>query len=84
MTPPAGAATAVSRVGVVGGGLMGSGIAQMAAQAGLTTIVRELTDALCERTRGSIAKLDVTLIPAGSPPSMSNRIGLRLWSGQAG
>jgi 3-hydroxybutyryl-CoA dehydrogenase len=35
---------------------MGSGIAQMAAQAGLTTIVRELTDALCERTRGSIAK----------------------------
>ena len=35
---------------------MGSGIAQVAAQAGLTTIVRELTDALCERSRGAIAK----------------------------
>jgi len=35
---------------------MGSGIAQVAAQAGLTTIVRELTDPLCERSRGAIAK----------------------------
>ena len=35
---------------------MGSGIAQVAAQAGLTTIVRELTDALCERSRGAITK----------------------------
>lgn len=35
---------------------MGSGIAQVAAQAGLTTIVRELTAALCERSRGAITK----------------------------
>ena len=58
MTAPSGpaATAAVSRVGVVGGGLMGSGIAQVAAQAGLTTIVRELSDALCERARGAIAK----------------------------
>ena len=35
---------------------MGSGIAQVAAQAGLTTIVRELTNPLCERSRGAIAK----------------------------
>jgi len=58
VTAPSGpaATAAVSRVGVVGGGLMGSGIAQVAAQAGLTTIVRELSDALCERARGAIAK----------------------------
>jgi 3-hydroxybutyryl-CoA dehydrogenase len=56
VTAPADAATGVSRVGVVGGGLMGSGIAQVAAQAGLTTIVRELTDALCDRTRSAIVK----------------------------
>ena len=57
MTAPSGpaATAAVSRVGVVGGGLMGSGIAQVAAQAGLTTIVRELTDALCERARSAVA-----------------------------
>ena len=34
---------------------MGSGIAQVAAQAGLTTVVREVTDALCERARSAIA-----------------------------
>jgi len=58
VTAPTGAAAtaAVSRVGVVGGGLMGSGIAQVAAQAGLTTVVRELTDGLCERARNGIAK----------------------------
>jgi len=56
VTASAGAATATSRVGIVGGGLMGSGIAQVAAQAGLTTIVRELTDALCERARSAIVK----------------------------
>ncbi len=57
-TPSSGgsAATAVSRVGVLGGGLMGSGIAQVSAQAGLTTIVREVSGALCARARDSIAK----------------------------
>jgi 3-hydroxybutyryl-CoA dehydrogenase len=43
-------------IGVVGGGLMGSGIAQVAAQAGLATVVREVSDALCERARTSIAR----------------------------
>jgi 3-hydroxybutyryl-CoA dehydrogenase len=44
----------IGRVGVVGGGLMGAGIAQVSAQAGIPTIVRELTDALCQRARDSI------------------------------
>ena len=35
---------------------MGSGIAQVAAQAGLTTIVRELDEALCNRARASIGR----------------------------
>jgi 3-hydroxybutyryl-CoA dehydrogenase len=53
--PPT-ATTEISRVGVVGGGLMGSGIAQVAAQAGLTTIVRELTEPLCARASRAITK----------------------------
>jgi 3-hydroxybutyryl-CoA dehydrogenase len=47
---------AIRRVGVVGGGLMGSGIAQVAALAGLPTIVREMTSELAEKARRSIAQ----------------------------
>ena len=43
-------------VGVLGGGLMGSGIAQVSAQAGLRTIVRELSEALADRARSSIER----------------------------
>jgi 3-hydroxybutyryl-CoA dehydrogenase len=39
----------ISKVGVLGCGLMGSGIAQTAASAGCDVIVREVTDELCER-----------------------------------
>jgi 3-hydroxybutyryl-CoA dehydrogenase len=39
----------ISKVGVLGCGLMGSGIAQTAAAAGCDVIVREVTDELCER-----------------------------------
>jgi 3-hydroxybutyryl-CoA dehydrogenase len=46
----------IRKVGVLGGGLMGSGIAQVAAQAGFTTVVREVNDALAQRTRGTIEK----------------------------
>jgi 3-hydroxybutyryl-CoA dehydrogenase len=43
-------------VGVVGGGLMGAGIAQVAALAGLVTTVRELDASLCERARAGIVR----------------------------
>jgi 3-hydroxybutyryl-CoA dehydrogenase len=58
VTTAAGATTPtpIARVGVVGGGLMGSGIAQVAAQAGLTTIVRELSEPLCARASAAITK----------------------------
>lgn len=46
----------IKRVGVLGAGLMGSGIAQVSAQAGYDTTVREVSDALHERGIASIGK----------------------------
>ena len=43
-------------VGVLGCGLMGSGIAQVAATAGYPTVVLEATQELCDRGRGNIVK----------------------------
>ena len=48
--------TEIQRVGVLGGGLMGSGIAYVSAMAGLPTVVREVTDDLCEKTLANIRK----------------------------
>ena len=47
---------AIEKVGVLGGGLMGSGIAQVSAAAGFPTTVREVSDALCAKSRQSIEK----------------------------
>jgi 3-hydroxybutyryl-CoA dehydrogenase len=46
----------IQKVGVVGCGLMGSGIAQVSAQAGFPTLVREATQALLDRGLASIQK----------------------------
>ncbi|MFN2398070.1 MAG: 3-hydroxyacyl-CoA dehydrogenase family protein [Gemmatimonadaceae bacterium] len=46
----------ISTVGILGAGLMGSGIAQVAAQAGFATKVREVSDTLCQRGRSGIEK----------------------------
>ncbi len=46
----------VSRVGILGCGLMGSGIAEISAKAGLETYVREVSEAFVEKGRGSITK----------------------------
>ena len=60
MTTPAIAPNAermsIARVGVVGGGLMGSGIAQVAAQAGIATTLRELSEPLVQRARVNITR----------------------------
>ena len=60
MTTPAIAPNAermsIARVGVVGGGLMGSGIAQVAAQAGIATTLRELSEPLVQRARANITR----------------------------
>ena len=47
---------AIQKVGVVGCGLMGSGIAQVAAQAGYETIVREVDEKTLERGMGRMKK----------------------------
>jgi 3-hydroxybutyryl-CoA dehydrogenase len=51
---------AIEKVGVLGCGLMGAGIAETCAKAGYTTVVREVNDGLLERglerLRGSLAK----------------------------
>jgi 3-hydroxybutyryl-CoA dehydrogenase len=46
----------IRRVSVLGGGLMGSGIAQVSAAAGFPTTVREVSDALSAKSRQSIEK----------------------------
>ena len=44
------------KVGVVGGGLMGSGIAEVSARAGLDVIVVESTDAAADAAKGHLTK----------------------------
>src|SRR5579859_6365123 len=46
----------IRKVGVVGCGLMGSGIAQVAAMAGFSTVVRDVTEELLQKGRGIIEK----------------------------
>jgi 3-hydroxybutyryl-CoA dehydrogenase len=46
----------IAKVGVLGGGLMGSGIAQVSAMAGFDTIVREISDPLIQKSRSGIEK----------------------------
>ena len=46
----------IERVAVFGGGLMGSGIAQVAAAAGFPTMVREVSRELCDKSRKAIEK----------------------------
>jgi len=47
---------AIQKVGVIGCGLMGSGIAQVSAQAGFPTLVREVSANALEKGMGSIRK----------------------------
>ena len=48
--------TDIKRVGVLGCGLMGSGIAQVAAMAGCDTTVRDVSQAIWDKARGGIEK----------------------------
>jgi len=57
--------TDTGRVGVLGCGLMGSGIAQVAAAAGYKTIVRDVSQEIWERARGGIEKSLAKLVEKG-------------------
>src|SRR3712207_5312097 len=46
----------IKRVGVVGGGLMGHGIAQVSAQAGYDVVVREVDEGVAEKCMSKIRK----------------------------
>jgi 3-hydroxybutyryl-CoA dehydrogenase len=57
--------TDIARVGVVGCGLMGAGIAQAAATAGFPTVARDMTEALLDRGRARIRKSLDKLVEKG-------------------
>jgi 3-hydroxybutyryl-CoA dehydrogenase len=69
-----------SRVGVIGAGLMGSGIAQVAAAAGYSVLLRDVNQGLIDRGRGlierSLAKFveKGTLVPAARDAALK-RLG---------
>ncbi len=53
------------KIGVVGGGIMGSGIAEVSARAGFDVIVREVDDAAAERAQALLAKSLSRAVRAG-------------------
>jgi 3-hydroxybutyryl-CoA dehydrogenase len=57
---------AIQRVGVVGCGLMGSGIAQVSAQAGFATVVREVSPEILDKGLKNIEKNLARLVEKGT------------------
>ena len=57
---------AIQKVGVVGCGLMGSGIAQVCAQVGFQTVVREVSAELLEKGLKGIEKNLARLVEKGT------------------
>jgi len=57
---------AIQKVGVVGCGLMGSGIAQVCAQAGFTTVVREISPDIVDKGLKGIEKNLARLVDKGT------------------
>jgi 3-hydroxybutyryl-CoA dehydrogenase len=57
---------AIQKVGVVGCGLMGSGIAQVSAQSGFPTVVREVSPEIVDKGLKSIEKNLARLVEKGS------------------
>jgi len=58
----------IKRVGVLGCGLMGSGIAQVAAAAGYETVVRDVSKELLDRGRAGIEKSLARFVEKGKLP----------------
>jgi 3-hydroxybutyryl-CoA dehydrogenase len=59
----------IQRVGVLGCGLMGSGIAQVAAAAGHQTFVRDVAQPVLDKGKGSIEKSLARLVEKGKLPA---------------
>jgi 3-hydroxybutyryl-CoA dehydrogenase len=59
----------IERVGVLGCGLMGSGIAQVAAAAGYETFVRDVAQPVLDKGKGTIEKSLARLVEKGKLPA---------------
>ncbi len=59
----------IKKVGVLGCGLMGSGIAQVAATAGYTTVVRDVSDAAMAKGKAGIGKSLDKFVEKGKLPA---------------
>jgi 3-hydroxybutyryl-CoA dehydrogenase len=46
----------IAKIGIVGAGQMGNGIAHVAAQAGMSVVMRDLTEAFVQKGLDTIAK----------------------------
>jgi 3-hydroxybutyryl-CoA dehydrogenase len=66
----------ITRVGVLGCGLMGSGIAQAAATAGYPTIVRDLDDGFLAKGRAGVQKSLAKLVEKGKLDSATRDLAL--------
>ncbi len=68
----------ISKIGVIGSGSMGNGIAQVAAQAGYDTVVYDVADKALEKARAtiqaSLAKLEEKGKLSGSAADISKRL----------
>jgi len=66
----------IQRVGVLGCGLMGSGIAQVAAAAGYETLVRDVAPPILDRARAGIEKSLARLVEKGKVPAADREAAL--------
>ena len=67
----------IKRVGVLGCGLMGSGIAQVAATAGYDTIVRDISKEFLDRGRAGIEKSLAKFVEKGKLPAADRDAALQ-------
>ncbi len=67
----------ITRVGVLGSGLMGSGIAQVAATAGYETIVRDVTQSILDTAKGGIEKSLAKFVEKGKLQSADSAAALQ-------
>jgi 3-hydroxybutyryl-CoA dehydrogenase len=67
----------IRRVGVLGCGLMGSGIAQVAATVGYDTIVRDISKEVLDRGRAGIEKSLAKLVEKGKLPATDREATLK-------
>ena len=69
--------TEIKRVGVLGCGLMGSGIAQVAASASYDTVVRDVSKEIWDRARAGIEKSLAKFVEKGKLPAASRDAALK-------